>query len=70
MLAFLGLGVLLHVMLHWTWVCSVLSKRVLGRREVPDNGTRTIYGVSMFIGLLLMGAAAVGLAQWMIIVPD
>ena len=70
LLAVLALGVLVHVMLHWTWVCGVLAKRILGLKKTPDNGIRTIYGVGLFIGLLVIGAAAVGLAQWMIISPD
>lgn len=69
LLTILALGVLVHVMLHWTWVCSVLARQVLGKREIPDNGTRTIYGVGLFICFLLIGAVAVGLAQWMIILP-
>jgi hypothetical protein len=68
-LAVFGLGVLLHVMLHWTWICSVLSKRVLGQCEIPDDGIRTLYGVGLLIGLLLVGALCVGLAQWMIVLP-
>lgn len=69
-LAVLGLGVLLHVMLHWTWICSVLSKRVLGQKEIPDDGIRTVYGVGLLICLLLLGAVSVGMAQWMIVVAD
>lgn len=65
----LALGVLVHVMLHWTWVCSVLVKRVLRRRDLPDNGTRTVYGVGLLICLLLLGAVTVGMAQWMIVRP-
>lgn len=69
LIAVLGLGVLVHVMLHWTWVCSVLSKRVLGQAELPDDGIRTVYGVGFLIGLLLIGAVSVGVAQWMIEIP-
>lgn len=69
LIALLGLGVLVHVMLHWTWVCSVLSKRVLGRKELPDDGIRTVYGVGLLIGLLLIGAVTVGIAQWTIVPP-
>lgn len=69
LLAVLGFGVLIHVMLHWTWVCSVLSKRVLKQSEVPDNGIRTLYGVGLLIGLLLLGAVSIGVAQWMIVLP-
>ena len=67
--AVMALGVLVHVMLHWTWVCSVLAKRVLGRSELPDDGIRTVYGVGILIGVLLLGAVTVGMAQWMIVPP-
>lgn len=69
LIAVLGLGVLLHVMLHWTWVCSVLAKRILKQSEIPDDGIRTVYGVGFLIGLLLLGAVSVGVAQWMIVIP-
>jgi hypothetical protein len=69
LLGILALGVLVHVMLHWTWVCGVLARQVLNKRHVPDNGIRTIYGVGLFICLLLIGATAIGLAEWMIIMP-
>ncbi len=70
LIATLGLGVLVHVMLHWTWVCSVMTKRVLHRQQMPDDGIRTVYGVGLLIGLLLIGAVTVGIAQWMIIRPQ
>lgn len=69
LVALLGLGVLLHVMLHWTWVCSVLTKRIMGKSELPDDGIRTVYGVGLLIVLLVLGAVAVGLAQWSIVQP-
>lgn len=70
LLTVLAMGVLLHVMLHWTWICSVFSKRVLGQREIPDDGIRTIYGVGLLICLLVSGAVCIGMAQWMIVLPD
>lgn len=70
LIAGLGLGILLHVMLHWTWVCSVLSKRVLKQSEVPDDGIRTVYGVGLLIALLLTGAICIGIAQWSIVLPS
>ncbi len=69
-LAILGLGIVLHVMLHWTWVCSVFTKRVLGKSDIPDDGIRTVYGVGLLIALLLIGAIAVGAAQMTIIQPQ
>ncbi|APZ90667.1 hypothetical protein Fuma_00248 [Fuerstiella marisgermanici] len=70
MLAVLGLGVVLHVMLHWTWICSVYSKRVLGRSDIPDDGIRTVYGVGILIAFLVCGAIVVGAAQMTIVQPQ
>ncbi|MEZ6060815.1 MAG: DUF4405 domain-containing protein [Planctomycetaceae bacterium] len=69
LLSLLGIGVLLHVMLHWTWVCSVVVRRVLGRTEMPDDGIRTIYGVGLLIVLLVSGAVIVALATFSIRQP-
>ncbi len=61
--------VVLHVMLHWTWVCGVISARFLrrkdGSRPVMDDGTRTLYGVGLLILLLHVLALAVGAAALM-----
>lgn len=57
-LCLLALGVLLHLMLHWNWVCGVVTSRFLRRKEKGrvDDGSRTIVGVGMLIVLLnLMG---------------
>lgn len=69
LLTFLGLGIVLHVMLHWTWVCSVLTKRIFKSKEMPDDGIRTIYGVGFLIVLLLSGAICVGIAMMTIRMP-
>jgi hypothetical protein len=59
------LAVLLHVMLHWNWVCSVIAVRVLqlkGGGSRPDEGIQTLYGVGTLIalfgviGILLLSA--------------
>ena len=61
LLAVLGLGVLVHVMLHWKWVCGVIARRLLGK-PVADDGIRTLYGVGLLIVLLNVAAAVVGVA--------
>lgn len=59
-LVVLTLGVLLHVMLHWNWVCGVIATRFLRDRSRMDSGTQTLYGVGLLILLLaLIGAATV-----------
>lgn len=61
------LGVLVHLMLHWTWICSVVSTRwprPTGRKAPrTDDGIQTLYGVGTLIAIvnivgLLLAAAA------------
>lgn len=51
-----ALAVLIHVMLHWTWVCGVITSRLLrkrdGKRRNWDDGTRTLYGVGLLVVIL------------------
>ena len=62
-LALMMLAVLLHLILHWTWVCGFLTarlSRLRGRSVTSNEATRTIYGVAtlamvlMFLGTLLL----------------
>lgn len=62
----LALAVLVHIMLHWNWVCAVVDnnyskkKRRLAR---PDEASRTLWGVALLIlivnglGILLAASA-------------
>lgn len=66
LVAAFALLVLLHVMLHWNWVCGVTAEwlsRRRGQRVKPDEGLRTIYGVGLLIAIVnllgLLTAAAV-----------
>jgi hypothetical protein len=47
-----ALAILIHVMMHWNWVCSVLAAQILKTRDRPDEGKQTIYGVGTLIVLL------------------
>lgn len=61
----LGLCALLaleHVVLHWTWVCSVLTTHVLRSKTRLDEGAQVIYGVGFFIVLLLVLVATIVVA--------
>ena len=56
-------AVLLHVMLHWSWVCGVVESWRRKRRGIKaiakqDNGSRTLWGV----GLLILICNLLGLA--------
>ena len=62
-------AVLIHVMLHWPWVCGVVTtwrRRRHPETEIPrqDSGTRTLWGVGLLIvilNILGLGIAAAGL---------
>ncbi|MDZ4780338.1 MAG: hypothetical protein SGJ19_08805 [Planctomycetia bacterium] len=54
LISLLTLGVLVHVMLHWSWVCGVVVSKLLRQKRPPqmDDGIRTLYGVATLIVLL------------------
>lgn len=59
LMAMMTLAIVVHLMLHWSWVCGVYFgklRRKKGKSKLPDDGIRTIYGVGLMIVLLnLMG---------------
>lgn len=62
MIALLALMVLVHVMLHWTWICGVITSRMLrhkdGQRRQLEEGEKTLWGVGVLIVLLgVLGTA-------------
>ena len=69
LLAVLAVGILVHVMFHWSWVCNVLAARLSrGGKGRVDEGTQTIYGVGLLIVLLnVIGITAA--AAWLTIRP-
>jgi len=56
-------GVVVHVMLHWSWVCGVLASRLSrDRKSRVDEGLQTIYGVGLLIAVLATIGVGVGAA--------
>ena len=69
-----ALAVLIHVMLHWTWVCGVITSRLLskkdGKRRTWDDGIRTLYGVGLLVVLLNILGLAFAAAMLMVQEPN
>ncbi len=67
-LGIMAAAVLLHVMLHWNWVCGVVMSRLNRNKQTAKGreGVRTIYGVGLLIVILNVLGLAVALAILMI----
>ncbi|MCK6484815.1 MAG: DUF4405 domain-containing protein [Phycisphaerae bacterium] len=65
-LALMTLTVLLHLILHWTWVCGFITSRIskrVGRRLTTNEATRTLYGVGTLILILTVLGTILAAAQ-------
>lgn len=74
LLCLFGLSVLLHVMMHWSWVCGVVTSRLLrrvdGERRQWDDGIRTLYGVGFLILILIVLGIAFAAAMLSVVGPN
>lgn len=71
-LSLLTCGILLHLMLHWTWVCGVIESRLRGktqRKTAHDDPARTLWGVGLLILIINVAGAIIGVAAVMIQSP-
>jgi len=68
-MAIFGFATVIHVMLHWSWVCTIVTRRLLHQRAIPDDGIQTILGVGLLIGLLVIGGIFIGTAMLTIQMP-
>lgn len=65
LLLVLLVAVLLHLMLHWSWVCGVIANRLprlRGQKARVDDGNQTIYGVAALIVVFNVLGAALAVA--------
>lgn len=72
LLSVLLFGVVVHVMLHWTWVCGVITghlPKIDGKPRRWDDGTRTLLGVGLIVVLLNVLGALMALAALMVQSP-
>lgn len=71
-LAVFALGILVHVMLHWTWVCGFITARLSrwAKRAISlKDGERTLIGVGLLTGVIVIILAFMLLAQLNMIRP-
>ena len=64
-MALVASAVLVHIMMHWSWVCGVVVSKILRRnsREARvDDGSKTLWGVGMLIVVLHLLAALLAIA--------
>jgi hypothetical protein len=71
LLCALALGIVIHVMLHWPWVCGVVTSQIIPRKDGQKarkmtDGVRTLYGVSLLIVVLHVIGVGVA-AAWIAI---
>jgi hypothetical protein len=48
-----------HVVMHWNWVCGVITTKMLRLKKRPDEAVQKLYGIAFFF--MLMGIAFAGL---------
>lgn len=47
-----SVGIVMHVMFHWAWICGVVATRLLNRKPGKDDGSHTLWGVGIIVILL------------------
>lgn len=63
LVAVMTLGILIHVMLHWSWIMGIVATKLMsGKKAKIDEGTQTIYGVGFLIVILNIVGLAIAVA--------
>lgn len=65
LVALIGLAIVIHVMMHWSWVCGVVVRQIwrpANRTAKADDGSQTLWGVGLLIVVFNIMGALVGLA--------
>ncbi|QDT32886.1 hypothetical protein [Thalassoglobus polymorphus] len=68
-LCILTLGVTVHLMLHWNWICAVFNKQILKRTVPHSDGAETLVGVGLIAVIVHIIAIAMLFAKWSIVSP-
>ena len=72
LLAMLALCILIHIMLHWSWICGVVASRLLTvqpRKAAHDDPSRTLWGVGLLILIINLGGVIIAAATLSIQAP-
>jgi hypothetical protein len=74
LLSILASAIVLHIMLHWSWICGVtaskFNKRQAGAAKNRDEASRTLWGVGLLIGILNLLGLAIALTALTIEAPS
>jgi hypothetical protein len=72
LLSILAMCVLVHIMLHWSWICGITGRK-LNRNSGPtathDDPRRTLWGVALLILIVNLSGIIVSAATLMIQAP-
>lgn len=68
-LAIFAIGVTVHVMFHWSWICGVINRQILKRNVLKADGTDTLIGVGLVAVIVHVIAIGLLLARWAIEKP-
>lgn len=62
-----AIGIVLHVMFHWEWICGVVATRLLRWKATKDDGSHTLIGVGLLVVLIHILIGGVLLAKFSVI---
>jgi len=60
-------GIVLHVMLHWSWIVGTIQTRLLHQKATRDDGSHTLVGVGLLFVLIHVLAGGILWARWAIV---
>ena len=64
-----ALLVVIHIMLHWTWICGLWSARLTHPKRVLTDGERTLFGVSLLFTVFVTLGFGLAAAMFTVLVP-
>lgn len=56
-------------MLHWKWICSAISTKMLKGKKKLDDGAMAMYGIGLEIGLPLVSMVLLSIALFTVQQP-